>query len=263
MKHFDLIEDYLFNRLSEEDRVSFEKELTNNEVLAKELALQRIEFDIIDQMEEDDLRTKAASWKKKLETSETSQKSTPETKEVKLINKKRYLLPILAIAASLLLFIGIIVPNFITPQPNILAQAYEGAKLEYTVTLLQKGDEGNNIFKQPYLQILEKRNKEKAKDAISYFSTFSSDVKIENTRAKVNLGHAYILEEDFQSAIDVFTKIENDPDTPNRIREEVHFFKGIALIKTENNKNGVQILMDIQKENGRYGPLAKKIIEVL
>ena len=262
MKNFDLIEDYLFNRLSEEDRINFEKRVGSDKALAKELALQRIEFEIIDQMEEDDLRAKAMSWKKKLDTPKASQESITKPKEVKLIRKRRYLIPILAIAASLLLLIGVALPYFTSPQPNVLAQAYEGAKLEYTIGYLQKGNEGNSPFTESYLQVLEKRNKAKAKDAINYFSNFSSLNEMENIRAMVNLGHAYVLEGDFQSAVNTFTKVEKNSKAPDRTIEEVTFFKGVSLTQTENKKDGMQILINIQKANGRYAPLALSLIHI-
>lgn len=42
MKNFDLIDDYLTNRLSEADKTSFESELQNNAELQRELAVQRL-----------------------------------------------------------------------------------------------------------------------------------------------------------------------------------------------------------------------------
>ncbi|MFM7485430.1 MAG: hypothetical protein ACKO13_00780 [Cytophagales bacterium] len=41
MKHFDLIDDYLTNRLGDDDKTAFEKELLQNSALQKEVAIQR------------------------------------------------------------------------------------------------------------------------------------------------------------------------------------------------------------------------------
>ena len=62
--NFDKIEAYLTRQLSAEETVAFEQEIQQNKSLKSAVALQRLEHDAMNQMLENDLKAKMASWDK-------------------------------------------------------------------------------------------------------------------------------------------------------------------------------------------------------
>lgn len=61
--HFDKIEAYLTGQLTDEESLQFEKEAANDQQLANELSLQRLEHDAMERMLEQELKNKmASSW---------------------------------------------------------------------------------------------------------------------------------------------------------------------------------------------------------
>ena len=60
--NFDRIEDYLFGRLTAEDRLIFEQEVAENSQLADELQQQKLEHQAMELMLQADLRKQFQAW---------------------------------------------------------------------------------------------------------------------------------------------------------------------------------------------------------
>ena len=58
----DKIDQYLYERMEEADRISFEQEFANNKELAKEVQVHKLEFRAAEILIEEELKTKFESW---------------------------------------------------------------------------------------------------------------------------------------------------------------------------------------------------------
>jgi tetratricopeptide (TPR) repeat protein len=70
MNLFDKIEAYLFNELSPTERQAFEKEIANDETLAKKVDLHRLEHLAMGRMVENNLRQKMYAWEEEYQAHE-------------------------------------------------------------------------------------------------------------------------------------------------------------------------------------------------
>ena len=249
MEISERIQNYLFNKMTEEERTLFEKEVEADEELALQLEMQRFELETVDQLEEDTLRTKAKVLKA----------SNGENQEAKIrtIPHQRsriFTLTLMATAASILLLIVFFVfQNDSLSDSESMALGYELGKTEYSVDQ-RKGSGDELAFENRYLQILQNRNKTNANQAISYFSTFSSTDTAANLQAQVNLAHAYALNDEFLKAVEQFERLENTPQIDDRKKEEV------ILLGNSNLQDGEKLLEQIASQNGRYAPVAKTLL---
>jgi tetratricopeptide (TPR) repeat protein len=104
---YDRIDAYLWDMLSKDERIIFEKDLTTDEVLRSELALRRLENEAIRLTEKDDLRAKMKAWK--AEALETTIEEKQEAKVVALNQPKiaRFKPMQWAVAAAILIGVAI------------------------------------------------------------------------------------------------------------------------------------------------------------
>ena len=257
MENFERIQNYLLNKMSEEERLLFEKEIGTNEDLAQQLEIQRFEMQTIDQMEEDALREKAKALRSRIPTT-SSEETVVRALKPRVSRGRQFTL--IAIAASVLLLIGFFLfqqASFTTS--DALAFGYEQGNPEYSAGA-REGTSSETVFEKVYLDILQNRNSKKAAETIRYFSTFASSDSLANLQAKINLAHAYMLNDDFRKAVDMFATLEKSSRIDDRKKEEIAFFKTLAILKT-NESNGIKLLNDIKSQNGRFAPLAKSILD--
>lgn len=256
MENFERIQKYLLNQMSEEEKRDFEEEVRRSSALAEELELQRFELETIDQLEEDALRAKARELRAEMIAAK------PETKVKKLKpfrpGTTRWI--ILAVAASIALLIG-----FFFLQTNrfsaseAIALGYEASMLDYGAPIA-RSDDDTDVFDLRYLQILRDRNEAQAGEAIDYFARFSTANELVSIDARMNLGHAYMLNKEFEKAIDIFRELENSSEVSTRKKEEAAFFRALAMLGAGETDQGISLLEQIEKGNGRFAPIAKDIL---
>jgi len=259
MEDFNKIQDYLLNNLSEEDKKSFEAELIKNPQLASLVELQRFEMETIDQIEEDALREKAKSIR------DNSQASNKEaiTKELTPNKSKKNNWAMWAAAASIALVIGFfIIQNPFSADQNFTAYAYGEETPTYSISTVRASGETVPVFDNQTLNILQSRDQQNAEKAIQYFSNFTSNNTNELIRAKMNLGHAFLLNENFNKAVKTFATLQTSQDISDRDKEEVVFYQTLAQLEL-NKTEGINKLKEIQKAGKRFAPLAKKMLDLV
>jgi tetratricopeptide (TPR) repeat protein len=71
--NFEIVEKYLYQQLTDDEKASFEAKLAQDEGLQEELALQQLEQDALDLLEQEQLRNNLKLWKAERTTTETQQ----------------------------------------------------------------------------------------------------------------------------------------------------------------------------------------------
>ena len=94
-------------------------------------------------------------------------------------------------------------------------------------------------------------------------STISPVSPSTQDESKINLAHAYILNEDFQKAIDLLDRVEASINISNRKKEEILFIKALAFIGAENRSRATTLLKEIIDKDNRFKPRAQAILEML
>jgi len=252
MDNSNRIKDYLLNQLSEEERKQVEAEVRENDELALELELQRFEMETIDQIEADHLKKKAAELR--LRTPVGNNQKSRSGRTIRIYR-------ILAAAASIAFIIGLF---FFWRQDgsnaDIMAFSYQQARVEYTVADTYRGRETNAAFEPTYLKILQNREQNQASEAIEYFSNFQSDTISAQIRAMLNLGHAYLLNQDFLKAAETFEDLQQLPGATTPQMEEAAFFRAVALIKAGEPNSGREILEKLSQKGKGYDAVAKRLL---
>lgn len=258
MDYFKNIENYLFNRLSPEDKLLFEKEAKHNEALAKELEIQRFEIETINQIDEDDLRENL----KGLGTEATKLKDEPVRPVEKTAIRRSLIFKGLAIAASVLVLIGFLfIPQLTSTSNSLVASSYESAKLNFGDSGTRTDDAIKSIFEAPYIEILKTRNKTKSKEAINYFKNYTASSETNAFLALQNLGHAYLLDESNSNAIETFNSLLENERVGKRLKEEASFFRALAFYQNQEELKSKMLFQNIVESKGRFSVLAKKILD--
>ena len=257
MEDFNKIQDYLLNKLSAEDQKNFEQKVAENPELASLLELQRFEMETIDQLEEDSLREKAVGLKNNKEQNNTE----AITKKLQPVRSKKRNWAMWAAAASVALLIGFFLfQNPFNFDQNLTAYAYDKENPVYSISSIRASGEEAPVFDNQAINILQSRDQTNATVAIKYFSDFTSNNTNESLRAKMNLGHAFLLNKNFEKAVATFNSLLSSNEVSNRDKEEAAFYQALASLEL-NTTNGIEKLNVIQKAGKRFSPLAKDILE--
>ena len=251
MNNHDKIEKYLKGQLSEDERAAFEKELSNNEALKKELNIQRFEEDLLDWALEDKLQEKIQSF-------ENSKNSNSKGN-----SSGKILLWIIGILSFLALIYGAY--NWLKP-----ASSHETLK-QYALTSYEKnpyepiaprtGDasEIQNNLESYEVIILEIRLNE-LNDVLNLADSAHLNVP-NNLKVQNLLGHAYFLSGDYIQAISQFRLIlESLPVDKKKEREDAEFYLALSLLAYGNERKAIEILTKISNSSINYGPAAKELL---
>ncbi len=262
MENFDRIQDYLLGTMGEQERLLFEKDLAENEELATQLELQRFEMETIDQLEEDALRAKAKTLKARSDLSGTAE---PEAtlRQLKPVRSKTARWGMLAAAASVLLLIGFFFFQSPSRSPaDAIALGYRQAQVDYTLAS-RSGEEPATAFDSRFIKVLQDRDQSKAGEAVRYFSIFPTPDPEVNIQAQFNLAHAHLLNEEPLKTIEILDYLYRSEEVNNRTKEELTYFKALALLETHTPLKGLRLLKQIVAENGRFAPAAKSVVKLL
>jgi hypothetical protein len=257
MENFDQIKRYLLNQLSEDERKQFEEEARQNKALARELELQRFELETLDQLEEDTLKKKAVELRFNIN------RTGPKTKARKIgtLRSRSKVIGLLLAAASIALLIGFFFWQGSTSSEDLVTMSYEQARVDYTLNGDTRRGESTAVFDKQILDILNKRNRRQARRAIDYFSQFEAANQYAGIRAKLNLAHAYLLNQDFTIAAEVFEVAGQIPGVSAMQSEEASFFRGIALIEAGQEESGLNILETLSREGNNYDVLSRSLLD--
>ena len=260
MENFDRIQRYILNEMSSEEHQLFEEEVRKSEDLAMELELQRFEVETVDQLEEDNLREKANLLKKKMAANK--EEAIVRPLQNKRTNYRRLFL--MSAVASIALLVGFFIfnPNEIS-SAEIIAMGYENARLDFGNRLNKSGVSAEQVFQSEYVNILKNRDQANVEEAITYFSNFSSGVDKYNTQALINLGHSYLLANQFNDALSIFTRLEQSTLAENTQIEEATFFKAMTLLGNGQESEAISILNKLAKEGSNYDALARSSLDLL
>ena len=110
---------------------------------------------------------------------------------------------------------------------------------------------------------MQNRKEEQASEAIRYFVSFQSDTASTQIRAILNLGHAYLLNQDFRKAAETFEGLQQIPGVTTPQMEEAAFFRSIALVKAGYPNLGIQLLEELAQKGGEYDAIAERILNMI
>jgi TolA-binding protein len=255
MENFDRIQRYLSHDMAQEERQQFEEEVRQNESLAEELEIQRFEFETIEQIEEDALREKL----QQLSTTKISRSSNVRQLQPSSRNRNTWLI---GIAASIALIAGFFFfQNGDDQYSTLTASAYDKVRIDYSRGAMTRGDHMEAIFPSTYTDILRVRNADQAKEAISFFSNYSSDDESIETKALLNLGHAYMLQGDFSQAIASFASVRQSSKASRELIEEASFFEALAHLQLGNKTQAISLLDSLVKDGRHFDAMAKSTLQ--
>ena len=143
-----------------------------------------------------------------------------------------------------------------------MVYGYEIRQPKFDQTGRRKGEVTETVFDPQYIEILTNRDAERAEKAVEYFQSFVlKDSSAALTYAKLNIAHAYVLNKDYEKAITQFTELENAENTNNRLKQEIHYYKALALIGNNDFEKASLLLQQLLGTD--YEDDAKKIMDRL
>lgn len=256
MENFNRIQAYLLNRMNGEDRNRFEAEVRTNEALGIELETQRLEQQVVEEIETDYFLERA----KKLRASSTKE-ATIKTLTPKKRSFSNYLI---ALAASLTVLIAATFYfSLPTKSEQLFSMAYAESNLDYSGSYQARGEADVQQFAPRYLKILNNRNTKNAQEAIEYFEQIPSTIDGQNIRALINLGHAHLVAGQFNYAAAAFDRILTASNATNKEREEATYFKALAIFSQGEKVAAIEILSSLSEEGQNFDVLATKTLSVI
>lgn len=236
MENLNKIERFLTGKMPPAEAEAFKQEMANNEALAREVDMQRLELTAIELLAKEDLRTR---MKKVLEEEKPFERLDSER------HASRRLIVQWTVAAVtvLLLFWAYF---SLWPRPTQLSKdrlAQKGYKENPAFSEAIRG-EGTTFLKKEYMDIITDWNHDRAKEAITYFLARADSSGLQTD--KLNLGHAYMVDKNFQQALALFTEIENDQNSNALLKQEARYYKALALIGIDELESARAIFQQLQ-----------------
>ena len=206
----DKIDDYLLGKMSESDKNAFEKEMAEDEELATDVAIQKMQHRAWQLAERDNLRSEMTEWKKQ-KTTELTVASTTESKKsgAKIVSMSRRIYQ-LAAAAAVLLVIGFAAnwAFFSIPSDGDIARQF------YEEPSFGTKGAGSGTPLDEAIQLIEKQN---YVDAIKILETIN-DPSL-NVQRLFLLSHCYFKKADYASSIVALKTIQSTTTDPLSIQQ--------------------------------------------
>lgn len=133
-KYFDYIEKYLFDQMTPKERAGFEGQVAENQELAQELAIAKMEHRTMLLLREQDLSAQMQEWKK-----EKQNQANKQRRPLRVVYKKA--IP-WAVAASVLLLISVFTQQWAS---NTYGQKALASNFHHTSVSGSKGDNANQL----------------------------------------------------------------------------------------------------------------------
>lgn len=241
--HIELVQRYLNNELTAQERDAFEKELKHNNLLREELYMQR-KIDLF--IQDDDLE----NFKFELDYVYDNL--------IKKRKKKRYLSVgrMAFAAASILLLISLSVVFLMNDNnvsgDKIFNEYYEGYPSSYITRSVEPCIK-NNLYASALAQY-------EAKDYVSAKESFIAVSKnhLNNIAARFYLGIVNVELGDYNSAIEYFNKVIKSKD--QFYVEQSEWYKVLCLVKLNHKSHAITHLNAIVEQKGFYRSRAEEIL---
>ena len=266
---FNKIEAYIKKELSAEEMRDFEKEMQRDEALAAEVRLQRLEWEAVHIMQRDQLKAKIADWQKeKPFVFEPEELLEEETKVIPLNeSKKRSWMRPLAIAASILLIIGIGTRNYLMnnySNESLFASVKNTPQLSANYKSSDSNSETNTTIQEAAIAFEQMQYDR----TISLLESISTDQAIFN-RARLSLGHTYFMKAQtnndmasYQKALGYYNEIITK-ESNTFMRQEAEWYRILTLLKFD--KSGAPFTAELESiasnVNHRYSIQAKQLLK--
>ncbi len=225
------VDNYLLNKLSEEDKLAFENNLKDNTSLEEELKIRQLELRTIQLLERRKLAGKFSTWKAEANASPIAEK--------KILAIRPF--SILAIAASFLLcfVLGVIINSQFSN--SAIAQqlfAYEDG------ATTRSDDGGETSFSEIQQRIAEGKYDE----ALTLYQELTIDNYLD--RAVLLPGRIYFLKKDFQQAEITYQDIINNTEFTTSIHQEAQWnLLGVYIASKQKDKISNQLDYIINNSN--------------
>ncbi|GEM_PF-1906485 len=153
---FDKIDDYLFDNISEEEKLAFEAEMKSNVELTESVTQQRLEHRAMQLLVRSDLRNQISAWKEEklsMQDTNTSQPSVPKEAKRITLNSRLYRW---AAAAVILLAVGFFA-RWVFTSPSISDETLATLYYETPSFGTQKDVNGDPAFTEAIQQMQSKQ----------------------------------------------------------------------------------------------------------
>jgi hypothetical protein len=257
MKKSEKIEGYLRGRMSPAEAQAFEEEMARDAALAREVKVQRLELEVIGQIEIDALRAKIRSLRQEA-ADEAEAASRPLNKFI--VSHLRWWMA--AAAGIALLLAAVFLLRKADAFDQLIADAYGRFPPEYSVT--PKAASSGPAFATLPLDMLKKRDRSRADVAVRYFQSFASPDTALQARARLNLAHALLLAQKTEQAIQVFAEIEGSAQSSPSARQEAQYYGALALLQKREAERASALLRDIAAQPAHdYQPQAAWLLPLV
>ena len=254
MKNFDQIERYLNDEMSESQRQLFEQTMEQDTKLAEEVRLQQFEESAIDLMIEDDFLDKIS----KIASEEKDKNNiVPINKKKSSFLHTRWIQ--MAVAASVLLVAVFYINSLGSSDFNpteLAMNTYEKKIPNFSAvrsTDQLDAEEYNN-----YSAYISNKERHKMEETIRFFKTQ------EGSDALYKTAHAYLLNKDFDSAIETFLNYQSTASKTERDYSNASFYLGLSYLGKGDIEKTRSILDEVKGDaNHIFQKDAKSILKAL
>lgn len=231
------IEDYIFNQMTERERLVFEKRLASDKRLLVEVNHRKLQIAVGNELLKEELMANLHD----------DAYIAPRIKPDRNV-KRRYI--ITAIAASIALLITSFFIYHSSTSGISIAEQQVADYIDFTMD--EKGDNDIDTKESKMLTILQERKRRDAPEAIDYFS----DPFLK--------AHAYLLNKQPEEALSLFEAILNDSESSERLKQKTEFSIALArLYQSDRDQAKIALRRIIENENRanhRYYEPAKELL---
>jgi tetratricopeptide (TPR) repeat protein len=209
---YDRIDAYLWDMLSTDERITFEKDLATDDVLRSELALRRLENEAIRLAEKDDLRAKMKAWKAESLADNITEKQ--EAKVVALNQPKIARFKPMQWAAAAAILIGVLFGGNFLVKSNYSNEALVSEFYGNSGSIL-RGSRGD--LPKEFDQAMQLMQAGKYQEAIPVLESINDSAIFVTTR--FTLAEAYFKTKNFDQAQVYYRQIIERNETVVSVQE--------------------------------------------
>ncbi len=245
MKNFKLIDRYINNKMTLQERTAFEEKLANNKELAAEYKTQKFEEDALELMIENKIREKIQRLKKR-----------GDKRQGKVFPIRR----ILSIAAVVtLLFVALPWWHFSNQSyyPRMAEKHYQLSKPDISPQL-KGGTPALTEELSYHINLLEAGDKTERAKAIAFLQEQKPTLAI----AYYYLGHVFFRENNYAAAVNNFGEFMDRTPPEKRLYQFAEFYRGLSLLGEKNIKESKLVFEKIASDdNHRFNNLARNVLK--